>query len=352
MKDMGNLNVNKDRFGLLSDGSVVNLFTVENGKMSFSASSYGPTLTSINLPDGKGGTVDVLLGFSTLEGWVIDGSCFGTGVGRFANRISGHSFELDGVKYELDDNDSGCMLHGGFDRWEKKLWTAEECRTEYGTGVSFKRLSPDGEQHFPGNVDVTQSFTLNEDNVLTLEYTATTDKPTPINITNHAYFNLKGYNGGAVYDQELQLNCDYILEPESNSPVPNGNKLPVADTVFDFTKPKLIGTDIAKVGAGYDHCYCMNGYKGDGKILDMGYVKDPASGRTMAVKTNQPGIQLYTGNYIEGIKGKNGFVYHSHGALCLETQDFPDAPNKSQFPNCILRPGEVYHRVTQYCFGF
>ena len=349
---MSNLTIKENEFGLLANGDKVKLFTVSNGNMSVSVSDFGPTLTSIMLPTSSGAPVDVLLGFSTLEGFVQDDCSFGTGIGRYANRIGNASFELDGKKFKLDENDANRTLHGGFDRWEKKVWLAEQVDTKFGKGISFSRLSPDGEQGFPGNLKVRQVITLDGDNNLTLEYFATTDAPTVINLTNHAYFNLKGYNGGTVYDQELVLNCDSVLETEKTNPLPTGKKTPVAGTPFDFTKPKLIGKDIDQVPPGYDHCYCVTGYKADGSLYDLGYVKDPASGRKMGVKTDQPGVQLYTGNYIEGKKGKNGFVYHKHGALCLETQDFPNAPNEPSFPSTVLRPGEEYHRVTQYCFSF
>ena len=349
---MSTLNIKDNNFGLLANDESVRLFTISNGKMSVSVSDFGPTLTSILLPCASNRFVDVLLGFSTLEGFVQDDCSFGTGIGRYANRIGNAAFELDGKQFKLDKNDSDRTLHGGFDRWEKKIWKAEQVSTKYGQGISFSRVSPDGEQGFPGNLDVKQIITLNDDNAITLEYIASTDAPTVINLTNHAYFNLKGYNGGTVYDQELVLNCDSVLETEATSPLPTGKKIPVAGTPFDFTKPKLIGKDIDQVPPGYDHCYCLTDYKADGKLLDMGYVKDPASGRTMSVKTDQPGVQLYTGNYIEGKTGKNGFVYHRHGALCLETQDFPNAPNEPSFPSTVLRPGEEYHRVTQYCFSF
>ena len=351
---MGILTIEKKSFGVFSDGSEASLYTVSNGVMSFSASDYGCTLTSINLPDSKkagGKTVDVLLGFSTLEGWVQDSSCFGTCVGRFANRIGKCSFTLDGKEYKLDDNDFGRTLHGGFDRWEKMLWNSRIVSTENGLGVEFSRTSPDGEQNFPGNVDVTQTYTLDSDNNLTIEYNAVTDKATPLNITNHAYFNLKGYDGGSVFDQELYFDSDSVLEIGEDH-IPTGKKISVKGTPFDFTSPKLIGKDFEKVAPGYDHFFCVNGYKNDGTLREFCYVKDPASGRKMTVKTTQPGIQLYTANFIDGIKGKKGFGYKNQGALCLEAQGYPDAPNKPDFPSAVLRPGEKYHQVTKYCFEF
>jgi len=349
---MANLELKKNIFGMLSDGSEIELYTVNNGKMSFSSTNYGCTLTSILLPAGNGKKVDVLLGFSTLEGWVMDGLCFGTGVGRFANRIGGCTFEIDGKKYRLDDNDSGRTLHGGFDRWEKKVWSPKEVETKYGRGVEYSRVSPDGEQGFPGNLDVKQIFTLNEDNVLTLEYYATTDTPTPVNITNHAYFNMKGYDGGTVKDHEIMFKSEKVLEIGEDH-LPSGKILDVEGTPFDFRTPRLLSTQIEKLKFGFDDCYCVPGFdEKDFTLREFGYVKDPASGRKMSVKTTQPGIQFYTANFLNGEKGKNGHPYGRQEALCLETQGYPDAPNHPEFPNTILRPGETYHQVTQYVFEF
>ncbi len=347
---MANLTIKKDKFGVLSDGTEVNLYTVSNGAMSFSATDYGCTLTSINLPGENQKKVDVLLGFSSLEGWIRNDSFFGVCVGRFGNRIGNCTFTLDGKKYQLDDNDFGRTLHGGFDSWGKMVWESRPVSTKNGLGVEFHRISPDGEQHFPGNVEVSQIYTLDEDNNLTIEYVATTDKATPITITNHAYFNLKGYNGGSVKDQELWLDGDYVLELDDH--VPSGKKLPVKGTAFDFKSPKLIGQDFDKVESGYDHFYCTNDFKDDGSLKDVAYVKDPASGRKMVVKTTQAGVQFYSANFIDGVVGKNGFVYKAQGGLCLETQGYPDAPNKPDFPSTILRPGEEYHQITKYCFEF
>ncbi len=346
---MADLTIKKTQFGVLSDGREVSLYTVSNGSMSFSAMDYGCTLTSINLPGKNGKTVDVLLGFSTLEGWIIDGSCFGTGVGRFANRIGNCCFTLDGKKYQLDNNDFGRTLHGGFDRWEKMLWDSRIVSTEHGLGVEFRRTSPDGEQNFPGNVDIRQIYTLDGDNNLTIEYKGTTDKATPLNVTNHAYFNLKGYNGGSVRDQELVFHSDQVLGIGDDH-IPTGKFIDVKGTPFDFTAPKLIGQDIEKVAPGYDHFFCARNFKNDGSLVDMGYIRDPASGRKMGIKTSQAGVQLYTANFINGIKGKNGFEYHDQEAFCMEAQGYPDAPNKDNFPSTIVRPGEEYHQVTKYCF--
>lgn len=346
------LTVKKSRYGLLSDGTKIHLFTISNGKMSVSVTDYGCILTSILLPAKGGGDVDVLLGFSTLEGFVRDDCSFGAVVGRFANRIGDASFTLDGVKYNLDKNDNGAnTLHGGFDRWEKKVWNFKKVKNQNGAGVEFSRTSRDGEQKFPGTVKVKVVYTLNEDNELTIEYNAVTDKATPINLTNHAYFNLKGYAGGSVEDQELQMFSSKYVEP-SDKLIPTGKLVSVEGTPFDFRKPHLIGQDIDKTDMGYDHCYCIDGYSSEKKLNLAAIVKDPVSGRKMVVKTTEPGVQLYTSNFLDNVQGKNGFVYKKRGGLCLEAEAYPDAPNKGDFPSSILRPGETYHQVTRYAFEF
>ena len=346
---MSNLKVKKGKFGLLSDGTKVHLYTISNGNMSFSATDYGCTITSIILPGKNNSKVDVVLGYSSLEGYLLSNLSFGTVVGRFANRIADASFTLNGTKYELDHNDGNNCLHGGFNRWEKMMWKARKIHTENGTGIEFTHTSHDGEQGFPGTLKAKVIYTLSEDNVLTFDYQAVTDKATPVNITNHSYFNLKGYNGGNIEDQILQLNCNHYLEVNDKL-IPTGNKIDVKGTAFDFTVPKPIGKDIADTGIGYDHCYLCDMESATENPKLAAVLKDPASGRKMSVKTTQPGIQLYTSNFIEGFMGKQGIVYHNHDAVCLETQCYPDSPNHPDFPDCILKPGEVYHQITQYIF--
>lgn len=349
---MSAVSVKKNKFGLLSDGTKVHLFTVSNGKMSFSCSDYGCTVTSIILPAKGGSQVDVLLGYSSLEGFLNSDLCFGTVVGRFANRIGNASFTLDGVRYQLDKNDAGInTLHGGFDRYEKKMWKAKKVSSRFGKGVRFTRLSPDGEQGFPGNVNISVSYYLNESNTITMEYHASTDKATPLNLTNHAYFNLKGYNGGDISSHLLSMDCGHYLEVDKNL-IPTGTLVPVTDTPYDFTKAKAMGKDIDSVGYGYDNCYVLSHPATTEEPVLFASVTEPESGRKMHVSTTMPGVQFYTANWIDGEKGKQGVSYVKHGAFCLETQFFPDSPNKASFPNCILRPGQDAHTVTQYSFEF
>ncbi len=347
---MGNFSCKKNRFGLLSDGSKVHLYTVSNGKMSFSASDYGCTLTSIILPTKNGGKVDVLMGFDSLEGFLTHGGCYGTIVGRFANRIGNGTFTLDGKKYNLDINNGPNTLHGGFDRWERKVWKAKKVHTKNGVGIEFSRRSFDGEQGMPGNVDISVTYLLNENNVLSLEYRAISDKATPINMTNHAYFNLKGVRGGTIENQILKMDCDKYLEIDEGL-IPTGRYLDVKGTAFDFTTAKEIGKDIASTGDGYDHCFCINNPDSKEPKL-FAELSDPESGRKMTVATTQVGVQLYTANSVKGIMGKDNIPFVNHGAVCIETQHYPDSPNKSEFPSTILRPGEEYREVTQYGFIF
>ena len=344
------IRIKKSKFGTLCDGKDVSLFTISNGKMSVSVTNYGCTITSILLPAGKGKKVDALLGCSTLEGFANDNLSFGTIVGRFANRIGGAKFSLNGKEYVLDNNDSGNCLHGGFDRYEKKVWDAKKVITKRGHGIEFSRFSPDGEQGMPGNLKVKVVYTLNDKNELTLDYSAESDAPTPVNLTNHAYFNLKGYNGGAIEDQELQLDSSSFVEV-SDALIPTGKYSSVDDNpAYDFRKAKLLGKDIAKTGVGYDHAFCVDGF--DGSLKKFALLKDPASGRSMSVATTLPACQVYTANYIEGFVGKNGYVHKRHDAVCLETESCPDTPNQKNFPSCIVTPDKPYHEVTVYGFDF
>lgn len=349
---MSVLEFSKASFGTLYSGEEAHLYTVSNGSMSFSATDYGCTITSILLPSDGGRKTDVLLGCTTLEGYAASGSCFGTIVGRFANRIGGASFSLNGVSYPLDKNDGKNCLHGGFDRYEKKLWTAEEISTDKGLGIEFSRVSHDGEQGMPGNVALNVIYTLNESNELTLEYFARADKPTPVNLTNHAYFNLKGYDGGSIDDQELQLDCSKFVEV-NKSLIPTGRLSSVDEKpAFDFRTPKLFGRDIKKTGGGYDHAYCIDAHNKSGSLVKFAVLRDPASGRTMTVSTTLPACQIYTANFLDGIVGKNGYIHHARDAVCMETEAYPDAPNHKEFPSCIVTPEKPYHEITVYKFGF
>lgn len=351
------MKVEKQKFGMLSDGTKVNLFTIKNDNMSVSCTDYGCTLTSIVLNNKDGSKTDVLFGFSTLDGYINTKYCFGAVVGRFANRIGGASFVLNGKKYPLDKNDGPNTLHGGFEGYDKYMWTGKEVKGKHFAGVKFTRLSPDGEQGFPGNVKLEVTYLLDKENNLTCYYTAVTDSATPINITNHAYFNLAGK--GLVDDHTLQMNSKYVLDINAKL-IPTGKFNDVTGTPFDFTKEKAMGKDIAEVGVGYDHCYLTEMYDPenpqcglpltDDDLVEFCTVKEPKTGHEMSVFTNMEGCQFYTGNWIGGLIGKNGVPMERHHAFCLETQCFPDTPNKPEFPTCVLEPGQKMKAKTVYSF--
>ena len=352
------MKVSKQKFGLLSDGTKVNLFTMKNDKMSVSCTDYGCTITSIVLKNKDGSKTDVLLGYSTFEGYLNSNYCFGAIVGRFANRIGKAAFNLNGKKYELDKNDGPNTLHGGFNGYDKMMWKGKMIDDDKFCGVKFTRVSPDGEQGFPGNLKLTVTYILDENNNLSCIYNAETDKATPINITNHAYFNLAGT--GVVDDHTIQMNSTKRLEVNAKL-IPTGKLLDVEGTPFDFTKEKKMGADIKEVGVGYDHCYVTEMYSkdnpqcgvplDDSDLVEFCVVKEPKTGHEMSVYTNLEGCQFYTANYIKGIQGKNGKIYETHEAFCLETQAFPDSPNQKGFPTCILEPGQKMKAKTVYSFN-
>ena len=344
------MKIKKQKIAVLPDGKKIHLFTINNGEMSFSATDYGCTITSIVLPSKSGQKDDIVLGFPSIESYMRNWNCFfGVFVGRFANRIGGTSFTLNGKKYTLDNNDGGNTLHGGFHGYNRMKWKAEIVETQSGSGISFTRTSPDGEQGFPGNVTLEVLYLLNDNNELTMRYRAKTDADTPINLTNHSYFNLKGAGNGDILDQELSINASSYLEVD-NQLIPTGKLISVKGTPFDFTEPKTIGKDIGKVPGGYDHCFCLN--KDAGRLTKCATVRDPNSGRSMTIHTNQPGVQFYAANSVNGVCGKNGDIYNKHSALCLETQQYPDFPNKSDFPQCILRPNEQFEAITVHSFAW
>lgn len=350
----------KQSFGVLCDGTDVNLFTISNGKMSVSCTELGATLTSIVLEKKNGKKIDVLFGHSTLDGYIKSTSFFGCIVGRFANRIGNASFTVEGKKYKLDKNDKENTLHGGFDGYHKMIWKGSLIKEDDYVGVKFSRKSPDGEQGMPGNVDLDVYYLLDKNNNLTCYYTATTDKATPINITNHAYFNLAGK--GKILNHTLKMNSKYILEVKKGL-IPTGKFVNVENTPFDFTTEKSLGKDIQKIKiGGYDHCYVTEKYNPEDKncgcpiedsdLVEFCKLKELENEVEMQVFTNMEGCQLYTGNGLHGVTGKNGVKYRKHGAVCLETQCFPDTPNIESFPSCVLQPGQTMKAKTIYSFNF
>jgi aldose 1-epimerase len=269
-------------------------------------------------------------------------------VGRFANRIAAGEFELDGSRYTLACNEKDRNhLHGGTVGFDKRVWSAEEIRKHDTVAVRFSYTSPDGEEGYPGELRVTVTYSLNEENELTFDYRAETTKPTPINLTNHTYWNLSGPGSGTIYDHLLSLDCSRYL-PANEQLIPTGEILPVEGTPLDFRKQKAIGRDIDRLPVGYDHCFVAD-REGEG-LASIAHVFAPASGRGMELSTTKPAIQLYTGNFLDGIHGANGAVFDKHTALCLETELYPDAMNHPEFPSAVLRPGEIYAHTTVHRF--
>lgn len=348
--------VSRADFGKLPDGTAVELFTLTNASgMTVSASNYGGIITSIKVPDLNGKLGDVTLGYDSLDGYLKDSPYFGAIVGRYANRIGNARFVLDGNTYKLAKNDGPNTLHGGLKGFDKAVWQAEPFEREGEAGVVFTRTSPDGEEAFPGTLAVKVTYTLTDKNELAFDFNATTDKPTVLNLTQHAYFNLGGDGSGDVLDHELTINADRYT-PVDKTLIPLGELASVAGTPFDFRTSTLIGARIdaddpqIKLGLGYDHNYVLN--RSGNELVLAARVVEPKTGRVMEVHTTEPGMQLYTANHLDGaIIGKSGHAYGKRNAFCLETQHFPDSPNKPSFPTTTLRPGETYQSRTVYAFS-
>jgi aldose 1-epimerase len=340
-------------YGKLNDGREVTIFTLTNTKgMTARITEYGAILVGLEVPDSKGVKADVTLGYDTLAGWLTSPSYFGASVGRFGNRIAHGKFTLDGKEYTLaTNNEPGgipCHLHGGIKGFDKVLWKGAPVRKAGARGVALTYTSKDGEEGYPGTLQVKVTYWLTDANELVWEAEATTDKPTVINLAHHTYWNLSGDPTRSINDHELMLAADSYL-PTDKGQIPTGVIAPVADTPMDFRTPTTIGARIndafeaLKLGGGYDHCWVLR--KGTGVRL-AAVVKDPSSGRTMEVLTDQPGIQFYSGNFLDGsVTGKRGVKYQFRTGLCLETEDFPDAPNHPDFPSAVLRPGGTYHHT-------
>jgi len=340
-------NVKKSGFGKLPDGSPVDLFTLTNANgLATKITNYGTIITELMVPNRRGELGDVVLGFDNLEQYLKGHPHFGCTTGRVANRIAKGRFTLDGKVYTLAVNNGPNHLHGGLKGFDKVLWQAEP---QSGAVVEFRYLSPAGEEGYPGNLQVIVLMSLTDANELRIDYTATTDAPTPVNLTNHSYFNLAG--AGDILGHELRLGADYFTPSDEHS-IPTGEIRAVKGTPMDFTEPQPIGARFSQLKmkpVGYDHNYVLNG-GGKGLYL-AAHVYEPVTGRVMEVRTTHPGVQLYTANYLDGsLVGKRGIVYRQHGGFCLETQHFPDSVNQPSFPPVILRPGDVYRQTTVHRF--
>ena len=344
--------IDKQDFGKTKDGKPVEIYTLTNANgLKAKVMTYGAILTELQVPDRQGRLGDVVLGFDNLDSYLAGHPFFGATVGRYANRIAGGKFKLDGKDYKLAVNNGPNSLHGGLKGFDKQVWKAESANGADGPSVKFSYTSADGEEGYPGEVKATVTYTLTNKNELKIDYTATTTKATPINLTNHSYFNLTA-GPGDIREHQLTLHASRYT-PADETLIPTGKLESVKGTPLDFTQPKTIGARIADLPAfigGYDHNFVIDG---DGKSLaPTALVVEPRSGRVMEMSTTEPGVQLYTSNFMDGsVKGKGGIAYKKYQAFCLEAQHFPDSPNQSQFPSSILKPGETYKQTTIYKFS-
>lgn len=351
----GTVKVSKTPFGTTKDGTNVDLYTLENsGGMKATITNYGGIVTQLHVPDRNGNHGDVVLGYEQLSSYIKASPYFGCITGRYANRIAKGRFSIDGKSYRLATNNGANHLHGGDIGFDKRVWTATEVKGLGKAGIALTYTSPDGEEGYPGNLATTVTYWLTSKNELQIDYLAKTDKATPVNLTHHSYFNLAGAGSGTILDHEVQLFADSFV-PTDDENIPLGALRPVAGTPFDFLTPHKIGERIGQrnsqlsVGKGYDHNWVINSGRG---LSLAARVHDPSSGRVMEVLTDQPGIQFYTGNFLDGSNvGKGGKVYrHRHG-FCLETQKFPDSPNQPAYPSAQLNPGETYTHTCVYRFS-
>ncbi len=352
------MSASKESFGQTSDGRQVDQYTLANAKgLRARIINYGAILVSLEVPGRDGNLVDIALGYDKLDDYLNRGGLFGAVVGRYANRIGGAKFVLDGVEYPLAPNNRPNHIHGGRKGFDKAVWMLEDLRAEdHQAVVKLSYVSQDGEEGYPGNLACSVTYTLTDESELKIGYEAETDKATVINLTNHSYFNLAGHGAGDVLGHVLMLNADkYTVFDDAL--IPTGEIRSVKGTPFDFTKPTPIGARIGEVGAGYDQNYALsvrspedNG--GESPPPLCAKVIEPTSGRVMEVRTTEPGVQLYTGNWLNAsVTGKQGKVYGKHGGFCLETQHFPDSPNKPAFPSVVLRPGQKFSSVTVFKFS-
>lgn len=339
----------KENFGTTTEGVMVNLYTLKNKNgMIAKITNYGGIVTSLLVPDKDGNQDDVTLGFDNLQAYLDGHPYFGCIVGRYGNRIAKGKFELEGVEYNLAKNNDENHLHGGEIGFDKKIWDAESVENEEGVGLKLHYVSEDMEEGYPGNLDVTVTYMLTDENELKINYEATINKPCPINLTWHGYFNLTGGKEN-ILNHEMEINADkYIVVDETL--IPTGEFRELIGSEMDFTSSKTIGSQFDKVPGGYDHTYVIN--KSSSEIGLVARVYEPTSGRVMEVYSTEPGVQFYTGNFLDGsLTGKNGIVYKKQFGFCLETQHFPDSPNQPSFPSTILKPGEKYSQTTIYKFS-
>jgi aldose 1-epimerase len=343
--------VTKSIFGSLPDGTKVEIYTLEEGSLKARIMTYGARLVSLEVPDRTGKLADVVLGYDSFMPYTADPkSYFGSIVGRYGNRIGHATFSLDGKRYQLPANDGDNSLHGGLVGFDKLVWQAHEIPD----GVEMELVSKDGDQGYPGTLRARVRYTLDA-HALKIEYFATTDKDTVLNLTNHSYFNLAGAGHGTILDHVVTIPADRYT-PIDSGLIPTGELAPLAGTPLDFRKPTAIGARIhenneqLRLGRGYDHNYVLNGVMGE--MHEAARVEEPTFGRVLTVSTTQPGVQFYSGNFLDGtLHGKQGHVYEQRTGFCLETQHFPDSPNQPKFPTTELKPGQTYHNITVFAFS-
>jgi len=346
--------ITKQAWGHTKEGTQVELFTLRNSKgAEAKISNYGGLVISLVVPDKNGHLGDVVLGYDSIEGYLKSTPYFGALVGRYGNRIAKGKFTLDGQTYSLATNNGPNALHGGLKGFDKVVWEPHIKTTPDGPALVLHYVSKDGEEGYPGNLDVTATYRLTEDNALRLDYTATTDKDTVVNLTQHSYFNLAGK--GDILNHIVMINADKFV-PVDSTLIPTGELKPVEGTPFDFRKPTSIGARIndkdeqIKFGGGYDHCWVLN--KPMGQLGVAARVYEPTTGRVLEVITDEPGLQFYTGNFLDGsITGKKGWNYKYRNALCMEPEHYPDSPNQPQFPSVVLKPGQTYKNTIIYKFS-
>lgn len=344
------MKISSEHFGFIPGNREAFLYTLTNDTgVTLKITNYGGTVVSLEVPDKNGLGTDVVLGMPDFNSWLENPAYFNCIVGRTCNRIGGAKFSIDGVEYKVSANQGEFQLHGGYEGFHLKLWDALPFQSGDKVGLELRYLSHDGEEGFPGNLTVSAIYTLNNANEISLEFLAETDKPTPVNLTNHAYFNLGGEGSGQIYAYELQLLADKYTITDSNC-IPTGEIASVAGTPFDFTEPRKIGERINQLYKGYDTNFVLNNQSGE--LALAAKVLEPVSGRILEVFTTEPGVQLYTSNWFDGtMNGKSGKPHTLHSAFCLETQHYPDSMNQPGFPTVILRPGEQYRSQTIWKFS-
>jgi aldose 1-epimerase len=353
----GGASVTRASFGTTPDGTPVDVYTLTNAHgIRMRVLTYGGIVQSLETPDRAGKLDDVVLGFDDLQGYVKSSPYFGAIVGRYGNRIAGGRFTLDGKTYKLATNNGPNALHGGIKGFDKVVWAAQQFKSDSGVGVVLTHTSPDGDEGYPGTLNAKVTYTLTDRDELAIDYEATTDKATPVNLTNHSYWNLAGEGARDILGHVLTIESSAIV-PVDSTLIPTGSLMPVAGTPFDFRSPTAIGARIEdkhqqiQFGKGYDHTFVLDGARQNG-VAHAAHVAEPTTGRTLDVYTTEPGVQFYSGNFLDGtITGKRGRVYGHRSGLALETHHYPDSPNRPNFPSTILRPGQTYRTHTVYKFG-